>query len=134
MANNITHWLDILSRGPPEIDAAALRFDIKRDLIGEGAFGKVYKGSIGGTDVAIKIPNDQLEGSSTSELEEVRQEIRMLRKIFHPNVVLLVRDRELASALKTCTKTHAIAAGRVHVARKNPHCVRAHEDECQVAH
>ena len=44
----------------------------------------------GGTEVAIKIPNYQLEESSTSELEEVRQEIRMLRKIFHPNVVLLI--------------------------------------------
>ncbi len=90
VASDIAQWLDMLSSGPPEIEAKALHFDIKTGLIGEGAFGKVYKGTLNGTDVAIKIPNYQLDESSASELEDVRQEIRVLRKIFHPNIVLLL--------------------------------------------
>jgi len=90
VAVEINTWLDVLSSGPPEIDSNALVFDRKTDLIGKGAFGEVFRGKLSGSDVAIKIPTYQLEESSTSELEEVRQEIRVLRKIFHPNVVLVL--------------------------------------------
>lgn len=60
------------------------------NLIGEGSFGKVYKGRRRqcGQIVAIKfIPT---AGRSESELELLRQEIDILRNLRHENVVLML--------------------------------------------
>jgi len=74
--------------GPPEIPAEEIQFDKTRDLIGEGAFGKVYRAKCRGKDVAVKMPNRQK--LSKEELESFRHEVQMMRRIFHPNVVLFL--------------------------------------------
>ncbi|XP_078173073.1 U-box domain-containing protein 33-like [Carex rostrata] len=63
--------------------------------IGEGGFGKVYKGILHNTTIAIKILN---EGSSQGE-KEFHQEVEVLSKLQHPNLVKLIG---------ACPEIHAI--------------------------
>eukprot|EP01121_Diplochlamys_sp_Union-15-3_P002373 TRINITY_DN12080_c0_g1_i1.p1 TRINITY_DN12080_c0_g1~~TRINITY_DN12080_c0_g1_i1.p1 ORF type:complete len:371 (+),score=73.66 TRINITY_DN12080_c0_g1_i1:55-1113(+) len=80
--------LDQLTAGPPEIKESDLA--IKRDpngphFLGQGSFGKVYKGTLGGTGVAVKIPNKKI-----TQLDDFITEVRIMRRVFHPNVVMLI--------------------------------------------
>ncbi|XP_039161908.1 serine/threonine-protein kinase EDR1 [Eucalyptus grandis] len=51
------------------------------ELIGQGSYGKVYHASWNGTDVAVKEFWDQ---------DDFRQEVRIMRGLRHPNVVLFM--------------------------------------------
>ena len=60
------------------------------ELVGEGSFGKVYKGRrrLCGQIVAIKfIPT---VGRSDKDLAALRQEIEILRTLQHENIVLML--------------------------------------------
>ncbi|EGC28777.1 hypothetical protein DICPUDRAFT_159737 [Dictyostelium purpureum] len=71
--------------GPPEI----LPEEIDRtDFLGQGSFGSVYKGKCRGQEVAVKIPRKQK--LSLYELTSFRHEVKIMSKIFHPNVVLFL--------------------------------------------
>jgi serine/threonine protein kinase len=74
--------------GPPEIDVRELKFDVQSDLIGEGTYGKVYRGMCRGQQVAIKVPQQQ--NLSEQQLADFRNEVAIMRRIFHPNVVLFL--------------------------------------------
>jgi serine/threonine protein kinase len=74
--------------GPPEIDVKELRFDVQSDLIGEGTYGKVYRGVCRGQPVAIKVPQHQ--ELNEQQLADFRNEVAIMRRIFHPNVVLFL--------------------------------------------
>mmetsp|Transcript_30240 Transcript_30240/g.73605 ORF Transcript_30240/g.73605 Transcript_30240/m.73605 type:complete len:536 (-) Transcript_30240:434-2041(-) len=52
-------------------------------IIGEGAFGDVYRGSLYGQDVAIK----RFKIRDTNTKENVMNEVRVMRTLRHPNVV-----------------------------------------------
>jgi len=73
--------------GPPEIPYEDIIFDREKDLLGEGAFGKVYKGFCRGKVVAIKEPSKQ--ELTMQEEEDFVKEVKIMRKIVHPNVVAL---------------------------------------------
>lgn len=75
--------------GAPELDPADIVFDEKKDFIGCGVFGKVYKGMCRGQVVAVKVPLNQDE-LTDAQLAEFRAEVAILRKIYHPNVVLFL--------------------------------------------
>ena len=75
---------DLGKQGPPEIPKSDI---IIGDQIGEGGFGAVYAGKLKGMDVAIKIPHADL---SEEELGAFAEEIKVLRTIFHPHVVLFL--------------------------------------------
>eukprot|EP01111_Echinosteliopsis_oligospora_P015443 TRINITY_DN6119_c0_g1_i1.p1 TRINITY_DN6119_c0_g1~~TRINITY_DN6119_c0_g1_i1.p1 ORF type:complete len:585 (-),score=151.22 TRINITY_DN6119_c0_g1_i1:89-1843(-) len=74
--------------GPPEIPAHEIIFDPVKDYLGGGAYGKVYKGYCRGKNVAIKIPVKQV--LTEAELKSFRNEVEIMRNIFHPNVVLFL--------------------------------------------
>jgi serine/threonine protein kinase len=74
--------------GPPEIDVRELKFDPQSDLIGEGTYGKVYRGMCRGSQVAIKVPQQQ--NLTEQQLADFRNEVAIMRRIFHPNVVLFL--------------------------------------------
>ncbi len=62
--------------------------------LGKGAFGMVYQGTLWGTDVAIKkLYSDALAAGNEQEkmkelLSDLRNEVRILSQLRHPNVVL----------------------------------------------
>eukprot|EP00009_Paramoeba_aestuarina_P002419 CAMPEP_0201508716 /NCGR_PEP_ID=MMETSP0161_2-20130828/1986_1 /ASSEMBLY_ACC=CAM_ASM_000251 /TAXON_ID=180227 /ORGANISM="Neoparamoeba aestuarina, Strain SoJaBio B1-5/56/2" /LENGTH=515 /DNA_ID=CAMNT_0047903459 /DNA_START=93 /DNA_END=1640 /DNA_ORIENTATION=- len=57
-------------------------------LIGEGTFGKVYQGKCRGKEVAVKVfKNKDL---SEEELSNFRDEVAIMSKIVHPNIVLFL--------------------------------------------
>ncbi|KAL8136515.1 hypothetical protein V2J09_002516 [Rumex salicifolius] len=68
-----------------EIEVATDNFS-KSKIIGEGSYGKVYKGSLDHTPVAIKV----LQQDASNKKEEFLKEIGILSKMRHPNIVLLL--------------------------------------------
>ncbi|KYR00273.1 SH2 domain-containing protein [Tieghemostelium lacteum] len=74
--------------GPPEIPPEYVTFDSKTDLLGGGAYGKVYRALCQGKKVAVKVPKKQT--LSESELKSFKNEVEIMRQIFHPNVVLFL--------------------------------------------
>eukprot|EP01132_Coremiostelium_polycephalum_P000471 gene471-597_t len=74
--------------GPPEIPPEEIIFDPKTDLLGGGAYGKVYRATCRGKKVAVKVPKKQT--LSESELKSFKNEVEIMRQIFHPNVVLFL--------------------------------------------
>ncbi|XP_037424210.1 probable serine/threonine-protein kinase PBL7 isoform X2 [Triticum dicoccoides] len=68
-----------------ELNAATLGFP-QDHFLGEGGFGKVYKGVLDGNEVAIKILNPNgLQGN-----REFCTEVMVLSRMHHPNLVKLV--------------------------------------------
>ncbi|RAL46487.1 hypothetical protein DM860_004766 [Cuscuta australis] len=67
-----------------EIDACKLKFENK---VASGTFGDLYKGTYCSQDVAIKVLKADL---STDMLKEFSQEVYIMRKIRHKNVVQFI--------------------------------------------
>ncbi|KAF0911504.1 hypothetical protein E2562_011148 [Oryza meyeriana var. granulata] len=57
-----------------------------RNLIGEGGYGPVYKGKLGGVPVAIKL----LRPHGKQGFPEYKQEVVVLSRIEHPHIVKLI--------------------------------------------
>lgn len=60
----------------------------KRSILGAGGFGVVAAGSFLGTAVAIKIPVHKAGDAALKWTANLGNELRILRKIRHPNIVL----------------------------------------------
>ncbi|XP_065635094.1 probable serine/threonine-protein kinase SIS8 isoform X2 [Quercus suber] len=58
------------------------------ERIGLGSYGEVYRGDWHGTEVAVKRFLDQ--AISGDSLEEFRSEVRIMKRLRHPNVVLFM--------------------------------------------
>jgi hypothetical protein len=74
--------------GPPDIPAAEIRFDWKTDLIGSGSFGHVFRGTCCGKTVAVKVSKS--DTWSEEQRAAIRAEVTIMKRIFHPNVVLFL--------------------------------------------
>ncbi|KAJ3673822.1 hypothetical protein LUZ60_005814 [Juncus effusus] len=77
-----------------ELEEATNKFN-KALKIGEGGFGSVYKGFLRHTTVAIKVLN---HGSSQGDIE-FNQEVEILTKVRHPNLIALIGASSEALAL-----------------------------------
>lgn len=74
------------------------------ELIGEGSFGKVYKGrrKFSGQIVAMKFIIKH--GKSEKDLKSLRQEINILRTLNHENIILLLDWFETKSEICVVTE------------------------------
>jgi serine/threonine protein kinase len=69
----------------PEIDRDEVEFG---DMVGEGAFSKVYKGKCRGKDVAIKILHKPITDRKT--LKRFKHEVGIMSSFSHPNICLFM--------------------------------------------
>ena len=60
------------------------------EKIGEGSFGKVYKGRRKYTGQIVAIKFISKKGKSKKELRNLRQEIDILQELNHPNIILML--------------------------------------------
>ena len=74
--------------GPPTLNADDILFDQTKDRLGSGSYGNVYRGVVMGLPVAIKVPNKQT--LTPEEKEDFLREISVMKKVFHPNIVLFL--------------------------------------------
>lgn len=68
----------------PSLQAATNNFD-ESNKLGEGGFGTVYKGNLSGQEVAVK----RLPKGSDQGLEELKNELGLMAKLHHRNLVRL---------------------------------------------
>ena len=59
------------------------------ERIGEGSFGKVYKGRRRYTGQIVALKFVSKKGKSKKEIRNLRQEISILRSLNHPNIILM---------------------------------------------
>jgi fused-like protein len=60
-----------------------------QDLIGEGSFGKVYRGVDRTSNELVALKFIMRKGKNRKELEGLRQEIEILKKLKHENIIQL---------------------------------------------
>lgn len=76
---NSEHWC---------IDETEVAFHA-REVLGRGGFGQVVKAVWCGVAVAVKFPYDKLEASNLKALPDLCRELRILRYLRHPNIVVI---------------------------------------------
>ncbi|KAL4553384.1 hypothetical protein Ndes2526B_g03247 [Nannochloris sp. 'desiccata'] len=60
-------------------------------LIGRGAHGRIYKGSIRGAPVAVKVVEHTIEPGNAAAAESITSEAVLLTALAHPNIVRVFR-------------------------------------------
>jgi serine/threonine protein kinase len=80
--NRFPRYRDVIDE---EFPARLGNYDLL-ELVGLGAFGRVYRGQLRGTNIchAVKILHD---GASSAEFDSVAREFQALAKIKHPSIV-----------------------------------------------
>eukprot|EP01087_Luapelamoeba_hula_P003159 TRINITY_DN1296_c2_g1_i1.p1 TRINITY_DN1296_c2_g1~~TRINITY_DN1296_c2_g1_i1.p1 ORF type:complete len:955 (-),score=151.91 TRINITY_DN1296_c2_g1_i1:65-2929(-) len=96
-----------------EIDPVDLAFG---PFLGEGAFGKVYKGTWREAVVAIKTFDVSLDDADEDMMQEIRREAQMMDKLGnHPNVLgFLGAVTRPGNGAKLCIVTEFCAHGSLH--------------------
>ena len=76
------------SEGSPDINPSEITYSPENRL-GGGAFGDVYKCQCRGKSWAVKIPKKDCI-LTPENVEEFKAEIHVMKKVYHPNVVLFL--------------------------------------------
>lgn len=74
--------------GPPVINPEEIKYDPEKDCLGDGAFGSVYKCQCRGKSWAVKVPKEKR--LLPEKQEEFKKEITIMKKVYHPNIVLFL--------------------------------------------
>mmetsp|Transcript_4610 Transcript_4610/g.5004 ORF Transcript_4610/g.5004 Transcript_4610/m.5004 type:complete len:542 (+) Transcript_4610:95-1720(+) len=106
---------DPAQQGPPEIPDDEINYD-DSGFLGKGAYGYVYKGTCRNKTVAIKVPKESLP---PSKLEQFRQEVQTMRRIFHPNVVLFMGANTSGGKIKIITELCSTDVEKLLRSKKN---------------
>ena len=81
------------------------------EMIGEGAFGKVYKGQRKCTNQIVAIKKIMKKGKKEKELKNLRQEIDILHRLYHENIVQFLDSFETHSEFCLVTE---LATGQLY--------------------
>ncbi|KPP68901.1 mitogen-activated protein kinase kinase kinase MLK4-like [Scleropages formosus] len=71
---------------PVHVDFGEL---VLEEIIGVGGFGKVYRGTWRGQEVAVKAARQDPDEDITATAESVRQEAKLFSMLLHPNIIRL---------------------------------------------
>ncbi|XP_010671457.2 serine/threonine-protein kinase TIO isoform X1 [Beta vulgaris subsp. vulgaris] len=74
------------------------------ELVGEGSFGKVYKGRRKYTGQTVAMKFIMKHGKSDKDLHNLRQEIEILRKLKHENIIEMLDSFETAQEFCVVTE------------------------------
>lgn len=74
------------SQDPLNIPFSAL---VLEEIIGVGGFGKVYRGTWGEKEVAVKAARQDPDEDITATAESVKQEAKLFAMLRHPNIIRL---------------------------------------------
>ncbi|KAL9240533.1 hypothetical protein vseg_014740 [Gypsophila vaccaria] len=74
------------------------------ELVGEGSFGKVYKGRRKFTGQTVAMKFIMKHGKSDKDLHNLRQEIEILRKLKHENIIEMLDSFETAQEFCVVTE------------------------------
>lgn len=98
------------------------------EQLGSGAFGTVYKGDWGGQRVAVKVLQTAC-ASSSKELDSFRQEVAVLSRLRHPNIIAFLAactvppDICIIEELAEGGSLHAAIHGTRHARKSQPFCI-----------
>ena len=81
------------------------------EMIGEGAFGKVYKGQRKCTNQIVAIKKIMKKGKKEKELKNLRQEIDILHRLYHENIIQCLDSFETNSEFCLVTE---LATGQLY--------------------
>ena len=81
------------------------------EMIGEGAFGKVYKGQRKCTNQIVAIKKIVKKGKKEKELKNLRQEIDILHRLYHENIIQCLDSFETNSEFCLVTE---LATGQLY--------------------
>ena len=73
------------------------------ELIGEGSFGKVYKGRRKYTGQVVALKFIPKTGRSEKELNNLKREIEIMRSLHHVNIIEMVDSFETAEEVVAVT-------------------------------
>jgi hypothetical protein len=84
------------------------------ELAGEGSFGKVWKARRAGSLQTVAVKLITKHGKNEKDLRNLRQEIEILRKLQHPNVIAMLDAFETKHDFCVVTEfAQGAAAGRL---------------------
>jgi len=91
--------------GTTEIRPEDVHFDPRRDRLGGGTFGDVYRAELKGIQVAVKIPKKQ--DWQSDDLKSFRDEVAITRSVYHTNVVLFLGACTIPGSIMIVTECMA---------------------------